>query len=89
MTYAYDIDVDTIYCLFVCVDVAPHGHEVELLRAPACQETERPPRGGLRVGERPRREDAKARPTDPERAARRCRFDDPSVRPSHAPLADA
>jgi hypothetical protein len=45
MTYAYDIDVDTIYCLFVCVDVAPCGHEVELWRALARHEPERLPRG--------------------------------------------
>jgi hypothetical protein len=38
MTYAYDIDADTICCLFVCADVAPHRRDVELLRAPARQE---------------------------------------------------
>jgi hypothetical protein len=89
MTYVYDIDVDTICCLFVCADVAPRGREVELRRASARQEPERPPRGGPRVGERRRHEDAKARPADPERAARRHRFDDPGVGPSHAPPADA
>jgi hypothetical protein len=38
MTCVFGIDADTIYCLFVCADVAPRRHEVELLRAPACQE---------------------------------------------------
>jgi hypothetical protein len=33
MTYVYDIDVDTIHFLFVCVDVAPRRCEVELQRA--------------------------------------------------------
>jgi hypothetical protein len=89
MIYMYDIDVDTICCLFVCVDVAPRGREVELRRALAHQEPERPPWGGPRVGERCRREDTAARPADPKRAMRRCRFDDPSVGPSHAPPADA
>jgi hypothetical protein len=41
MPYVYDIDADTIYCLFVCVDVAPRRREVELQRAPAHQEPER------------------------------------------------
>jgi hypothetical protein len=53
MTYLYDIDVNTIRFLFVCADVAPHGREVELQRALACQELERLPRG-----ERHRFEDA-------------------------------
>jgi hypothetical protein len=38
MTYVYDIDVDTICCLFVCADVAPRRCEVELQRASARQE---------------------------------------------------
>jgi hypothetical protein len=53
MTYVYDIDPDTIYCLFACADVAPRRHEVELQRASARQEPERLPRG-----ERRRHEDA-------------------------------
>jgi hypothetical protein len=53
MPYVYDIDADTIYCWFVCADVAPRGCEVELQRAPNRQEPERFPRG-----ERRRREDA-------------------------------
>jgi hypothetical protein len=77
MTYVYDIDVDTIWCLFACVDVAPRGCEVELQRALG-----RPPRG-----DRCQCEDAMVRPTELERAARRRRFDDPSVGPSHAPVA--
>jgi hypothetical protein len=77
MPYVYDIDVDTIWCLFACADVAPRGREVELQRAP-----ERPPRG-----ERRRREDVAVRPAEPERAARRHRFDDPGAGPSHAPPA--
>jgi hypothetical protein len=89
MTYVYDIDVDTICFLFVCADVAPRRHEVELLRVSACQEPERPLRGGPRVGERCQHEDANVRPANPERVARRCRLDNPSVGPSHAPLADA
>jgi hypothetical protein len=55
MKYVYDIDADTICCLFVCADVAPRGHEVELRRAPTRQELERPPQGGPHVGERHRR----------------------------------
>jgi hypothetical protein len=47
MPYVYDRDVDTIWCLFACVDVTPCGREVELQRAP-----ERPSRG-----ERCRRDD--------------------------------
>jgi hypothetical protein len=80
MTYVYDIDVDTICCLFVCADVAPRGCEVELQRASARQEPERLPQG-----ERCRCEDVAARPTDLERVARICRFDDPGAGPSHAP----
>jgi hypothetical protein len=53
MPYVYDIDDDTICCLFVCADVAPRGREVELQRASACQEPKRLPRG-----ERCHREDA-------------------------------
>jgi hypothetical protein len=79
MPYVYDIDVDTICCLFACADVAPRGREVELQRAP-----ERLPRG-----ERRRREDVAVRPAEPERAARRHRFDDPGAGPSHAPPAAA
>ena len=86
MTYLYDIDVDTICCLFVCADVAPRRREVELLRVSACQEPERPLRGGPQVGERCQHEDANVRPANPERVARRCRLDNPSVGPSHAPL---
>jgi hypothetical protein len=33
MPYVYDIGVDTIWCLFTCADVAPHGSEVDLKRA--------------------------------------------------------
>jgi hypothetical protein len=79
MPYVYDIDVDTIWCLFACADVAPRGCEVELQRASARQEPER-----LSWGERRRREDAAVRPAEPERAVRRHRFDDPGVGPSHA-----
>jgi hypothetical protein len=59
--------------------VAPRGRKVELQRAP-----ERP-----LWGERRRRDEAAVRPAEPERAARRCRFDDPGAGPSHAPLAVA
>jgi hypothetical protein len=89
MTYVYDIDADTICCLFVCVDVAPRRREVELLRASARQEPERPPRGGIRVGERRQHEDTEVRLDDPERVVRRHRLDDPSDGPSHAPPTDA
>jgi hypothetical protein len=85
MTYVYDIDADTICCLFVCEDVAPRRLEVELRRALACQELERLPR----VRERCWHEDSMVRPADPKKAVRRHRFDDPSARPSHAPPADA
>jgi hypothetical protein len=89
MTCVFGIDIDTICCLFVCVDVAPRGCEVELLRVPAHQEPGRPPRGRLRVGERRRHEEAEERPAELEKAARRCQFDDPGVEPSHAPPTDA
>jgi len=89
MTYVYDIDADTICCLFVCADVAPRRCEVELLRVPNLQEPERPLRGGPRVGERCQHEDANVRPANPERVSRRCRLDNPSVGPSHAPPVDA
>jgi hypothetical protein len=82
MTYVYDINVDTICCLFLCVDVAPRGCKVELQRASACQETERLPQG-----ERHRNEDAVVGPTNPERETRRNWFDDPGVGPSQSPLA--
>jgi hypothetical protein len=85
MTYVYDIDVDTICFLFVCADVAPRRHEVELRRASARQEPER----SSRVGERHQREDVGARLANPKREMRRHRFDDPGVGPSHAPPADA
>jgi hypothetical protein len=88
MTYVYCIDADTICFLFVCVDVAPHGHEVELLRVPDRQEPGRQSWGGSRVGERRQHEDVEARLADPERATRRHRFDDPGVGPSHAPSVD-
>jgi hypothetical protein len=54
MPYVYEIDVDTICCLFVCENVAPCGCEVELQRVPVHQEPER-----LSWGERRRREDAR------------------------------
>jgi hypothetical protein len=40
-------------------------------------------------GERRRREDAAGRPDEPEREARRHRFNDPGAGPSHAPPATA
>jgi hypothetical protein len=84
MPYVYELDVDTSFYLFVYADVAPHGREVELQRASARQEPER-----LSRGERRRREDDTVQPAEPERVVRRCRFDDPSAGPSHAPLAAA
>jgi hypothetical protein len=85
----FDIYVFLRYCLFVCADVAPHGHEVELQRASAHQELEKLLWGGPRVGERRQHEDTAARLADPKRGARRRRFDDPGARPSHAPPANA
>jgi hypothetical protein len=81
-----DIDADTIVCLLfcACADVAPRGCEVEWQRASVQRELERLPRG-----ERRRRDEAAGRPVEPERVARRRRFDDPSAGPSHAPLATA
>jgi predicted RNA methylase len=79
MLYVYDIDADTIWCLFACADVAPRGREVELQRA-----LERLP-----WGERRRREDIAVRPAEPEREVRRRRFDSPGTGPSHAPSAAA
>jgi hypothetical protein len=83
------MDVDAILRLFVCADVGPHGREVELVRALACQGLVRPLWGEPRVGERRRCEDVEARLAGKERVARRCRFNDPSVGPSHAPPAEA
>jgi hypothetical protein len=60
--------------------VAPRGREVEMQREPTRQEPERLPHG-----ERRRLEDVVGRPAEPERAARRHRFDDPGAGPSHAP----
>jgi hypothetical protein len=80
MTYVYDIDVDIICCLFVCANVAPRGREVDLQRESTRQEPKRLP-----WGERHRHEDSMVRPADSERAARRCRFDDPGAGPSHTP----
>jgi hypothetical protein len=85
MIYMYDIDADTICCLFVCAYVAPRGHEVELWRVSAHQEPKRPPWGGSWVGERRWHEEVVARLADPKRVARRRQFDDPGVGPSHAP----
>jgi hypothetical protein len=56
------MDVDAIFCLFVCADVGPRGREVELMRASARQEPVRPPWGEPRAGERRRREDVEVRP---------------------------
>jgi hypothetical protein len=72
-------------CLFcACADLAPRGREVELYRASAHGEPERPPCGG-----RQRRDEAVGAPAEPERPARRRRFDDPGAGPSHAPPAKA
>jgi hypothetical protein len=51
MYYVY-MDVDAIFCLFVCVDVGLRGHEVELMRVPSRQGPVRPPRGESWVGKR-------------------------------------
>jgi len=56
-----------------------------MVREPTRQEPMRPPWGELRAGERCRHEDFVARPTDDERVARKCHFDDPSAGPLHAP----
>jgi hypothetical protein len=86
MTMYYVLmDVDAIFCLFVCADVGPRGHEVELMRAPARQEPVRSPQGEPWVGERCRHEDVEVRLADDERVSRRCHFDDPGVGPLHAP----
>jgi hypothetical protein len=84
MTCVFCIDVDTIIWLFVCEDVGPRRHEVELMRASTRQE----PGRLLWEGERRQHEDAEARPSSDERAVRRCRFDDPGAEPSHAPLVE-
>ena len=85
MTCVLCIDDDTIFCLFICVDVGPRGHEVELMRASIGQELGRLSRGGPRGGERRRCKDIEVRPAGDERAARRHNFYDPSAGPSHAP----
>jgi hypothetical protein len=74
---------------FVCVDVGPRGREMELVREPAREGMERPPRGDLRVGKRCRRDEAGARLADVDRPGRRHRYDDPGVGPSHAPPTEA
>ena len=70
---------------FVCADVGPRGHEVELVRASAHQGPVRPPRGEPQERERQGCDDVGVRPTKDERAAKRRRFDDPGARPSHGP----
>jgi hypothetical protein len=50
-------------------------------RAPAQRDPERLPHG-----ERRRQDETTGRPAGPEREARRRRFDDPGVGPSHAPM---
>jgi hypothetical protein len=84
MTYVFGIDVDTIFWLCVCADVAPRGCEVEFFRVSTRQEPGRLPR----VGERHQHEDAKARPAEVERETRRHWCDDLGVRPAHAPPTD-
>jgi hypothetical protein len=64
--------------------VTPREHEVEMQRAPAQRDLER-----LSHGERHRRDEATGQPAEPERAARRNRFDDPGAGPSHAPSVAA
>jgi hypothetical protein len=82
------MDANAILCLFVCVDVGPHGCEVELVRVSTRQGLVGPPRGEPRAGERRRWEDVEARPAGDERVARRHRFDDLGVGPSHAPPSE-
>ena len=60
--------------------MAPRGREVEMQRASAHLGLERRPQG-----ERHRRENVIEQPAEPERAARRRRFDDPGAGPSHTP----
>jgi hypothetical protein len=76
------LSVCLLFC--ACADVAPRGCEVEMQRVPVCREPERLPHG-----ERRRRDDASGQLAEPERAARRHRFDDPGAGPSHAPPAVA
>jgi hypothetical protein len=64
--------------------VAPRGREVEVFRAPAEREQERPPRAGRWL-----RNEVAEGPAGPERPAQRRRFDDPGAGPSHAPPAAA
>ena len=49
----------------------------------------RPPQGEPRAGERRHREDVGVRPSDDDRVARRCCYDDPRAGPSHAPPTEA
>ena len=64
--------------------MAPRGREVEVFKAPAQPEQERP----LCVGRQPRYE-AAGGPAGLERLAQRRRWDDPGAGPSHAPPAAA
>jgi hypothetical protein len=73
--------------VFVYVVVGSRGQKVELIRAPTFQGTVKPSWVELRAGERQRREDARMRPSDEDRVARRHRYDDPGAGPSHAPPA--
>ena len=76
------IDTVTIVCwLFcACADLAPREREVEFQRVSTQRELERLPRGGRRWWD-----EAAGAPVEPERLARRHRFDDPGAGPSHAP----
>ena len=56
MTCVFGIDVDTIFWLFVFVDVGPRECEVELVRVSARKEPGRLSQGGPQEGERRRRE---------------------------------
>ena len=72
-------------CLFgACADLAPRGREVEVFRAPAQREQERPPCAGRRS-----RDEAVGGSSGPERPAQRHHFDDPGAGPSHTPPAAA
>jgi hypothetical protein len=61
---------------------------VDFVRASMRQWPMRPLQGESRVGERCRRDEASARPSDDVRVGRRHRFDEPSVGPSNVPQGE-
>jgi hypothetical protein len=77
-----------LYLVFVFSYVGPRGHGAEMVGDSTRQGPVRPLRVEPQVGEQCQRDDSGVRPTDELRVSQRCRFDDPSTGPSHAPQVD-